>query len=38
MGGLCFAAKKVRRSTAIADAFIVIDGESMTPVTDEAMV
>ena len=33
-----FANNKIGHNTAIADAFIVVDGEPMTPVSDEAIV
>ena len=33
-----FASKKIGHNTAISDAFIVIDGEPMTPVSDEAII
>jgi hypothetical protein len=33
-----FASKKIGHNTAISDAFVVIDGEPMIPVSDEAIV
>jgi hypothetical protein len=32
-----FASNKIGHNTAIADAFIVIDGEPTTPVSDQAI-
>ena len=33
-----FASDKIGENTRIADAFIVVDGEPMTPVSDDAIV